>query len=130
MSQTAAIIGSVVPAQALPTTGGGDRLFSQKQGESVMIRRVAFALLVATSAASHAQRFDASLDQLAATPVVTVHISEQLRAPPDQATVTVSTDSHEPTASAALASNKTKTEQLLAAIRAAGIGPKDTQTEG
>jgi uncharacterized protein YggE len=95
-----------------------------------MVRCVAFAFLLAASAPSLAQRFAASLDELAATPVITVHISEQLRAPPDEATMTASAEAHEPTAAAALATNKLKTERLLAAIRAAGIGPKDTQTEG
>ena len=71
-----------------------------------------------------------TLDQLAATPTVTVHISEQLRAPPDQATISASTEAREPTATAALAADKVKTEKLLAAIRAAGIGAKDVQTQG
>src|SRR5881398_3300936 len=95
-----------------------------------MMHRFEFAVLIVIAGPSQAQRADASLDQLAATPVVTVHISEQLRAPPDEATLTISTASREATASAALASNKLKTEQLVAAIRTSGIGAKDSQTEG
>jgi uncharacterized protein len=77
-----------------------------------------------------AQQVSASLDQLAATPLVTVQISEQLRSPPDEATLTTATESRAPTAAAALAANKLKTEHLLDAIKAAGIVPKDVQTEG
>src|SRR3954452_695957 len=95
-----------------------------------MMPAFAFAVLIVIAGPSQAQRADAPLDQLAATPLVTVHISEQLRAPPDQATLTVSTEAREPTAVAALAASKVKTEKLLAAIRAAGIGAKDAQTEG
>lgn len=95
-----------------------------------MLRAAAFAILISASLPAQAQRPGASLDELAATPVITVHISEQLRAPPDEATLTASTESREPIASAALAANKAKTEQLLAAIRTAGIGSKDVQTQG
>jgi uncharacterized protein YggE len=94
-----------------------------------MWRCVACLALFASGPAL-AQMPTATLDQLAATPVVTVQISEQLRAPPDQATVTASTEAREPTAVAALAANKAKTEKLVAAIRAAGIPAKDIQTQG
>jgi uncharacterized protein len=96
----------------------------------MLMRCVVFACLALISVPAAAQNLPAPLDQLAATPLVTVHISEQLRAPPDEATLTVSTEAREPTAVAALAANKVKTEKLLAAIRAAGIGAKDAQTEG
>ena len=91
---------------------------------------IAFLLAGLVSMPASAQIVSASPDQLAATPVVTVRISEQLRAPPDEASLNVSTEGRAATASAALAANKIKTESVLAAIRAAGIGPKDTQTEG
>lgn len=94
------------------------------------LRSVAFLFLMAVSVPLAAQPLPASLDQLAATPVVTVRISEQLRSPPDEATLNVATEAREPTAVAALAANKVKTERLIAAIRAAGIGAKDVQTEG
>lgn len=94
-----------------------------------MFRCVALALLLVGVPAS-AQQIAASIDQLAATPLVTVQISEQLRAPPDEATLNAGTESRAPTAAAALAANKVKTQQLLAAIKAAGIGEKDIQTEG
>jgi len=93
-------------------------------------RCVAFLLVGLVSMPASAQIVSASPDQLAATPVVTVRISEQLRAPPDEASLNVSTEGRAATASAALAADKAKTESVLAAIRAAGIGPKDTQTEG
>jgi uncharacterized protein YggE len=94
-----------------------------------MFRCVALALLLVGVPAS-AQQIAASIDQLAATPLVTVQISEQLRAPPDEATLNAGTESRAPTAAAALAANKVKTRQLLAAIKATGIGEKDIQTEG
>ena len=94
-----------------------------------MVRCVALALLLVGVPAS-AQQIAASPDQLAASPLVTVQISEQLRSPPDEATLSAGTESRAPTASAALAANKLKTEHLLEAIRAAGIAPRDVQTEG
>lgn len=95
-----------------------------------MSRLVVFALLALVSAPVSAQQITASPDQLAAAPLVTVQISEQLRSPPDEATLSAGTESHAPTASAALAANKVKTEHLVEAIRAAGIAPKDVQTQG
>lgn len=95
-----------------------------------MLRIVAFGFLAFASVSASAQQISASLDQLAATPLVTVQISEQLRTPPDEATITAGTESHAATASAALSANKLATEQLLKAIRAAGIAAKDVQTEG
>ena len=95
-----------------------------------MLRYVALACLGFAGLPAAAQSLPATLDQLAATPVVTVHISEQLRRPPDEATIRAGTESRAPTATAALAANKVKTEELLAAIRGAGIGAKDVQTEG
>ena len=71
-----------------------------------------------------------TLQELAQTPVVTVRIQENLKTPPDEATLSVATQSRAPTASAALERNKVKTEEMVAAIRAAGIDSKDIQTEG
>jgi uncharacterized protein YggE len=95
-----------------------------------MSRLVAFALLAFASVPVSAQQITASPDQLAASPLVTVQISEQLRSPPDEATLNAGTESRAPTAVAALAANKLKTEHLLDAIKGAGIPPKDVQTEG
>lgn len=72
----------------------------------------------------------ASLSELAATPVVTVRIGENLKMPPDEATITVTSQSRAPTASAALEANTIKTDKMLATIRAAGIPAKDLQTQG
>jgi len=94
-----------------------------------MYRFAALALLFVAAPLS-AQEVSASLDQLAASPLVTVEIAEQLRSPPDEATLTAGTESRAPTASAALAATKVKTEHLVQAIKAAGIASKDVQTEG
>jgi hypothetical protein len=95
-----------------------------------MSRLVAFLLLAFASVPVSAQQITASPDQAAASPLVTVQISEQLRSPPDEATLSAGTESHAPTASAALAANKLKTEHLLDAIKGAGIPAKDVQTQG
>jgi uncharacterized protein YggE len=72
----------------------------------------------------------ASIAEMANTPLVRVNISESLRTPPDEASITVGTQAKAPTATAAVAANKVKTEKLLATIRAAGIRERDIQTQG
>ena len=72
----------------------------------------------------------ASIAEMANTPLVRVNIAESLRTPPDEATISVATQAKAPTATAAVAANKVKTEKLLAAIRAAGIRERDIQTQG
>jgi uncharacterized protein YggE len=88
------------------------------------------ALISAISPVSLSAQSIGTLQELAQTPVVTVRIQENLKMPPDEATLSVATRTNAPTASAALERNKVKTEQLVAAIRAAGIDSKDIQTEG
>lgn len=96
-----------------------------------MLRFLAFAAFALIGGPVAAQNVPAAtLDQLAATPVVTVHISEQINKQPDQAILRVGTESHAGTATAALAANNLKTEKLLAAIKGAGIASKDVQTQG
>ncbi len=87
------------------------------------------ACILALAAPAAAQQ-GASLSELAATPVVTVRIGENLKMPPDEATITVTSQTRSPTASAALEANKVKTDKMLAVIRAAGIPGKDLQTQG
>jgi len=72
----------------------------------------------------------ASISEMASTPLVRVNIAESLRTPPDEASMTVGTQAKAPTATAAVAANKTKTEKLLATIRTAGIRERDIQTQG
>jgi uncharacterized protein len=95
-----------------------------------MVRVLVFGWLIAASVPALAQSIDASLDQLAATPIIRVNISETLRTPPDQATLTVGTQAKAPTATAAVAANKVKTERLLATIRSSRIRERDIQTQG
>jgi uncharacterized protein YggE len=84
-----------------------------------------------TPVATVAQQLPAtSIAEMAATPLVQVNIAETLRTPPDEASMTVGTQAKAPTATGAVAANKTKTEKLLAAIRAAGIRERDIQTQG
>lgn len=89
---------------------------------------VPFLLLGASPAA--AQIVQAAPAELAANPVLTLQISEQLKSAPDQATLSISTEGRGDKASEALTDNRTKTEALLAAIRRAGIPDKDVQTQG
>jgi uncharacterized protein YggE len=99
-------------------------------GEFVPMYRAAVLAFLLVGASASAEPISASMDQLAASPLVTVQISEQLRSPPDEATITAGTETRAPTASAALAEDKLKTKQLLQAVSAAGISAKDVQTEG
>jgi uncharacterized protein YggE len=71
-----------------------------------------------------------NISEMAATPLVRVNISETLRTPPDEASLTVGTQAKANTATAAVADNKVKTERLLATIRSAGIRERDIQTQG
>ena len=83
------------------------------------------------SGAAFAQSFpQSSIGEMAATPLVRVNIAETLRTPPDEASLTVGTQAKASTAKGAVALSKSKTEKLLAAIRAAGIRERDIQTQG
>ena len=85
----------------------------------------------AASTAAIAQTFpQSSIAEMAQTPLVRVNISETLRTPPDEASLTVGTQAKAATAKGAVALSKAKTEKLLAAIRAAGIRERDIQTQG
>ncbi len=72
----------------------------------------------------------ASIQEMATTPLVRLSIAETLRTPPDEATITVGTQVRAPTATAASAANREKTERLLATIRRAGLRERDIQTQG
>ena len=91
-------------------------------------------LAAAVSAAAipaQAQQLPATtVGEMAETPLVRVNIAESLRTAPDEASLTVGTQTKAPTARAAVAASKVRTEKLLAAIRAAGIRDKDIQTQG
>jgi len=90
----------------------------------------ASVLLIYPAAASAQQAPTASIAEMASTPLVRVNISESLRSPPDEASITVGTQAKAPTATEAVAANKVKTEKLLASIRASGIRERDIQTQG
>ncbi len=96
------------------------------------IRSILFgaSVLVSTAAATAQTMPTASLQELATTPIVRLSIAETLRTPPDEATLIVGTQARAPTATAAVAANKEKTEQLLRAIRDQGIRERDIQTQG
>lgn len=94
------------------------------------MRLIALTACILALAAPAVAQQGALLSELAATPVVTVRIGENLKMPPDEATITVTSQTRSPTASAALEANTVKTEKMLAVIRAAGIPGKDLQTQG
>ncbi|HYC94969.1 MAG TPA: SIMPL domain-containing protein [Sphingomicrobium sp.] len=97
--------------------------------KSLFVMLLSAASVSATPALAQ-QPPPASIAEMAATPLVRVNIAETLRTPPDEASMTVGTQAKAPTATAAVAANKVKTEKLLAAIRAAGIRERDIQTQG
>lgn len=64
------------------------------------------------------------------TRTVSVAGHGEMRAAPDQATVTIGVESQAPTAEAALDDNNTRMTALLRVIRNAGVASKDIQTSG
>ena len=116
-------------ATCLPMVVRRDSLAGSNKVENVMRIIFPLASLLLLAVPASAQQ-GASLNELATTPVVTVRIGENLKVPPDEATITVTTQSRAATASAALEANKAKTEKMVETIRAAGIGAKDIQTQG
>ena len=94
----------------------------------MLFATVAAVGIVAPSAAQVVPQ--ASLGDLAASPLVRINIAETLRRPPDEASLTVGTEARAPTATAAVAANKVKTERLLGAIRGSGVRERDIQTQG
>lgn len=92
---------------------------------------LSFLALTLAAVPAGAQTFpNSSIAEMANTPLVRVSISENLRTPPDEASLTVGTTAKATTAKEAVAANKVKTERLLAAIRGAGIRERDIQTQG
>lgn len=95
------------------------------------VKLVAFSVVMMQPGLALAQQAPtASIADMASTPLVRLNITEALRSPPDEASMTVGTQARAPTATAAAAANKVKTEKLLAAIRAAGIREREIQTQG
>ena len=95
------------------------------------LKIIGFSALLMQPAMAAAQLAPAAgIAEMANTPLIRVNIAESLRTPPDVASMTVGTQAKAPTATAAVAANKTKTEKLLATIRAAGIRERDIQTQG
>ncbi|NUT00562.1 MAG: SIMPL domain-containing protein [Sphingomonas sp.] len=92
---------------------------------------LALSTAIAPPGAALAQQAPtASISEMASTPLVRVNIAESLKTPPDEASMTVGTQAKASTATEAVALNKSKTEKLLATIRAAGIRERDIQTQG
>lgn len=89
---------------------------------------LATVLIAAPAAAQVAPQ--ATIAEMATSPLVKLQIAENLRTPPDEASIQVGTQARAPTAVAATAANKEKTERLLATIRRAGLRERDIQTQG
>jgi len=95
------------------------------------LKVIAFSAVMMQPGVALAQQAPtASIVEMASTPLVRVNITEALRTPPDEASMTVGTQAKAAPATGAVAANKVKTEKLLAAIRAAGIRERDIQTQG
>ena len=95
-----------------------------------LFQLLACSLLIAPSAAIAQSLPTPTIAEMAATPLVRVNIAESLRTRPDEASLTVGTQAKAATAKGAVAASKTKTEKLLAAVRAAGIADRNIQTQG
>jgi uncharacterized protein YggE len=87
------------------------------------------AILLAAPAAGQVAP-QASIAEMATTPLVRLQIAESLRTPPDEASITVGTQARAATATEAASANREKTERLLATIRRAGLRERDIQTQG
>ena len=95
-----------------------------------LLSSVAFAALLVAAPSAAQVAPQTSIAEMATTPLVKLQIAENLRTPPDEASIQVGTQSRAPTAVAASAANKEKTERLLATIRKAGLRERDIQTQG
>ena len=95
-----------------------------------LLSSVALAATVLAAPAAAQVAPQTSIAEMATTPLVKLQIAENLRTPPDEASIQVGTQSRAPTAVAATAANKEKTERLLATIRKAGLRERDIQTQG
>lgn len=91
---------------------------------------MAGAAALALGSPVSAQQINATPDQLATTPLVTVQISEQLRTAPDEATINVGVTSRAPTATEALSKNRVDMQNIMVVIRGAGIADRNVQTDG
>ncbi|MGA2952994.1 MAG: SIMPL domain-containing protein [Caulobacteraceae bacterium] len=91
-----------------------------------MIRKAAViaAFLLAAAPAAWAQDRDA---RFAAT-LLNVSAYGEVKAAPDQATITLGVDTTAPTAAAALGANAEKMTRVVAALKNAGVADKDIQT--
>ncbi len=96
----------------------------------LLLSSVATAACLVAAPASAQVAPQTSIAEMASTPLVKLQIAENLRTPPDEASIQVGTQSRAPTAVAATAANKEKTERLLATIRRAGLRERDIQTQG
>lgn len=97
---------------------------------SIIVGALLGASLLSATPAFSQQIPATNIADMATTPLVRVNISETLRSRPDEASLTVGTQAKAPTATAAVAANKVKTERMLATIRAAGLRERDIQTQG
>lgn len=96
----------------------------------LLLSSVALAACLVAAPGSAQVAPQTSIAEMASTPLIKLQIAENLRTPPDEASIQVGTQSRAPTAVAATAANKEKTERLLATIRRAGLRERDIQTQG
>lgn len=87
-----------------------------------MIRAAALALLLATPALAH--------DATPRVPTLTITAEGKSAREPDVATLSGGVVTTAPTAAAAMAENATRMSAVVAAVRKAGIAPRDIQTSG
>ncbi|HZF43839.1 MAG TPA: SIMPL domain-containing protein [Sphingomonadaceae bacterium] len=91
------------------------------------MRRLALLLLLASApAAAQVPQIDISSD----APVIGIAVVESVQSSPDLALFQVGVSTTGPTATAALAENARKMDNVIARIRSAGVAARDIQTSG
>src|SRR4051794_3116879 len=97
--------------------GGAKALWESHVGLGRVLKVAALLAATMSSGAALGHTAPAAgIAKIAPPPLVRVNISESLRPPPDQASISVGTQAKAETATAAVAANKVKTEKLLASI--------------
>lgn len=98
-----------------------------------LVRAGAIGILLATAAAAPAalaQTAPPAADSMFQATTLNLSAYGETRVAPDMAAINLGVVNDAPTAAAALAANATKMNQVMAALKAAGIPAKDIQTSG
>lgn len=98
-----------------------------------LVRAGALGLLLATATAAPAvlaQTPPPSADSMFQATTLNLSAYGEVRVAPDKATINIAVQNEAPTAAAALSANAVKMNEVMAALKKAGIADKDIQTSG